>query len=50
MALSEHIMAIYKRNILPIALSDVLELEEGSHRVCCIAAKHWVQAVHGAVN
>jgi hypothetical protein len=47
MTLSEHIMAIYEENILPAEITDVLNLEQGSHRVCCIAARHWVQAIHG---
>jgi hypothetical protein len=50
MALSERIMAIYEGNILPMKVSGSLELEAGSHRVCCMAARHWVQAMYGAVN
>lgn len=50
MALSERIMAIYEGTVLPAKEAGFLELEEGSHRACCLAARHWVHAVHGAVN
>lgn len=50
MALSERIMAIYEGNILPMREPKVLELEAGSHRGCCMAARHGMQAMHGTVN
>lgn len=50
LSLSERVMAIYEKNILPRRVTGALAMAEGSHQSCCIAARHWVQALYGSVN
>ncbi len=46
--ISERIAELYETKIIPQSMRDMLPLQEGLHRLCCLAAHYWVELNRGS--